>query len=78
MENEKVNQNLLPNLEKSSKGRHIEELEELILFKKYLKTVDKRIYNKFVKLKINENIDLLESTFNMYSKLRQARHIDDE
>lgn len=70
--------NPIENQESSSKAGHIEELKELIEFKKYLKTNNKQAYNLFTKLKVNSTIECLESTLNMYSKIQQAKHLDDE
>lgn len=70
--------NLMENQESSSKANHIEELKELIEFKKYLKSNNRQAYNLFTKLKVNSTIDYLESTLNMYSKIQQAKNLDNE
>ena len=53
----------------SKEGMYVNALTELLHYRESLKKTDLKAYNKFKQLKVNSDINALESTLNFYSKV---------
>ena len=62
------------NIDFTKQSKYTDVLQQLSTYRNSLKKTDLKAYNKFKKLPLNNEVDLLESLIKLHSSIQDAQH----